>query len=101
MAPRQPKAGETYQFKGLLDVDDPEGTPKPLGRDSGALLPNTAVTVREVVPAEEPGAHNDSEDSVVIEWDRPAIMDDQSVGSVTQAMSISLERFPDWFERLS
>ena len=39
-------------------------------RAEAALLPGTLVTVREVVPAGVSGAHTDTEDAVVIEWEQ-------------------------------
>lgn len=61
MAPRKPKAGDEYVYVGSA----------PLGIDNGALLPGTTVTVREYVDAGEPGAHDDEEDAIVVEWDAP------------------------------
>lgn len=61
MPPRKPKAGDVYRYLG----------PAPLGIDAGALLPGTEVTVTAVVPADEAGAHDDSEDAVVISWEVP------------------------------
>lgn len=105
MAPRKPKAGDVYRYVGAT----------PLGIDAGALLPGTEVTVREVVEADEPGAHDGTEDAVVVEWEAPGTvvtdvaeepyteeLDDGSTrerrravptlayGTITRAMSIGL-----------
>lgn len=61
MPPRKPKAGDVYRYVGTT----------PLGIDAGALLPGTEVTVREVVEAGTPGAHDNTEDAVVVEWEAP------------------------------
>lgn len=70
MPTRKPKPGDRFRFVGAT----------PLGIDNGALLPGTIVTIRNlgtddkpvgVLPAEEPGAHDDTEDAVVIEWEAP------------------------------
>lgn len=59
MPKSSPKQGGTYTYEG-----------ERIGqRDDTALYPGTVVTVREVVPADVKGAHNDNEDAVVIEWE--------------------------------
>lgn len=45
MAPRKPQVGATYRFK------------KALGQGDGRIVAGQVVTVREVVPATEPGAN--------------------------------------------
>lgn len=47
---------------------------EPLGQGPGTLFPGTVVNVREVVPADEPGAHDDQEDAVVIEWEEEDVV---------------------------
>jgi hypothetical protein len=64
MPKRTPKAGDEYVYVGSV----------PIGIDAGALLPGTTVTVREVVDAGEPGAYDDTEDAVVVEWDAPGVV---------------------------
>lgn len=60
MPPTTPSPGQTFTYNG-----------EQLGqRIDAALLPGTVVTVREVVPAGTTGAHTDTEDSVVIEWEQ-------------------------------
>lgn len=70
MTPRKPQAGDRYRYVGEL----------PLGIDAGQLLPGAIVTIRNVgteekpagvLPADEPGAHDDTEDAVIIEWEAP------------------------------
>jgi hypothetical protein len=70
MTPRKPQAGDRYRYVGEL----------PLGVDAGQLLPGTIVTIRNVgseekplgvLPAGEKGAHDDTEDAVVVEWEAP------------------------------
>lgn len=61
MPARKPKPGGRYRYVGAI----------PLGVDAGQLLPGTVVTVREVVDADEIGAHDGNEDAVVIEWEAP------------------------------
>jgi hypothetical protein len=58
------------------------------------------VIVREVVSASTPGAHDDSSDAVVIEWEEPGLVRDEETGvtkrgSITRAMSVT-----DGFERV-
>lgn len=61
------------------------------------MKPGTVVTVREVVDADTPGAHDDSEDAVVIEWETPSLVTDENgdpqVGHVKRAMSFGVDRF--------
>jgi hypothetical protein len=52
-----PEAGDAYTYSAS----------EPLGNDPGSVAPGTRVTVREVVPADVQGAHDDSEDAVVVE----------------------------------
>jgi hypothetical protein len=57
--PNPPAVGATYTYSGETAI----------GVGPGSLAPGTPVRVREVVPADVPGAHDDTEDAVVIEWD--------------------------------
>lgn len=86
-----PKAGDTYR----LSADN-------LGDGPGAIYAGQSVTVREVVPANEAGAHDDTEDAVVIEWNEPGPVmgDDRKVrmGEVPRAVSVSLDQFATLFE---
>lgn len=82
----QPKAGGAFKYNGT----------DPIGSDSGALVPGTKVTVREIVPAGVKGAHDDTEDAAVIEWEAPALVQGENgaeVGYVTRAMSIGVASF--------
>lgn len=58
----RPKSGETYKL----------ATDEPLGNGPDAIKPGTTVTVREIVKADTPGAHDNSEDAVVVEAGRRA-----------------------------
>lgn len=84
--------GDRYTYSGKA----------PIGADAGALVPGTAVRIRETVPAGEPGAHDDSEDSIVIEWDAPALVQGENgveVGTAPRAMSIGAAQFGDLFTK--
>lgn len=86
----QPKVGGSFRYNG----------DEPIGVDAGALIPGTIVTVREIVPAGEPGAHDDTEDAAVIEWTSPGLVSDDegmSVAEVPRAMSVGVDAFPDLF----
>jgi hypothetical protein len=81
-----PKPGGAYVYRGT----------DPIGTDSLALTPGTHVKVREVVSAGEAGAHDDSEDSVVIEWESPALVQGENgmeLGTSPRAMSIGVAHF--------
>jgi hypothetical protein len=73
-----------------------------LGVGPGSLVEGQEVTVREIVPADEPGAHDNKEDAVVIEWDEPALVigDDGKpvAGTANRAMSVGVENFRELFE---
>lgn len=74
-----------------------------LGTGPGMLLPGQEVTVRETVPANESGAHDNSEDAVVVEWTEPGILIDPETGNMTRgevprAVSIGVSQFSDLFE---
>lgn len=86
MARRTVSEGAEYTYSGE----------NPIGADAGALVPGTKITVRETVLAGEKGAHNDTEDSVVILWDAPALVQGANgveVGYTERAMSISAVQF--------
>lgn len=97
--------GASYTFTGIPSEvpaptdDDPNATRTeyaPIGADANALFPGQVVTVRETVPAGEPGAHDDSEDAVVVEWtvpDRVRTEDGWGQGEATRAMSIGIDQF--------
>lgn len=85
-----PEAGDKYVYRG-------DG----IGIDAGRLAAGTSVTVREVVPADVPGAHDDSEDAVVIEWQSPTVVngeDGPELGFAIRAMSIGVDQFNEDFE---
>lgn len=92
MAKAKPKAAETYTFT----------AEQPIGVDSGALTAGTKVTVRETVAAAEKGAHDDSDECVVVEWESPALVQGPNgieVGTSPRAMSIGLTEFHDLFTK--
>lgn len=88
---RTPKAGDKFR----LAADN-------LGDGPGAIYAGQGVTVREFVPASESGAHDDTEDAVVIEWTEPGPVmgDDRKVtmGQVPRAVSVGAEQFATMFE---
>jgi hypothetical protein len=90
VAPRKPAEGDSFRLT------------EPVGQGTGALYPGQVVTVREVVPAKEPGAHDFSEDAVVVTWDEPApVLDDEgnyAQGTVARAWSCGLAEFRRIFE---
>ena len=89
-----PKAGETYTYSG----------DEPLGAGNSGLAPGTTVTVREVVKADEKGAHNGDEDAVVVTWMAPTIVrteDGNAVGDAERAVSIGTGEFGDVFTKES
>lgn len=61
MAKAKPKEGQRYRYSGEA----------PLGTDQGALLAGTEVEVLAVVPAGDTGAYDDTDESVVIQWEAP------------------------------
>lgn len=83
----KPQEGADFTYDGA----------EPIGVDSGALMPGTVVTVREVVAAKESGAHNHREDAAVIEWDAPALIrvdgGGVELGTSRRAMSVSVVDF--------
>lgn len=94
--PSKPQAGDRYVYTGE----------EPIGVDAGALLPGTVVTLRNVgtedepsavVKADEPGAHDDRSDAVVVVWEAPSIVigDDgkMKAGVTERAMSIPLTSY--------
>lgn len=92
MAKAKPQADQTYTYS----------AEEPVGVDAGALTPGTKVTIREVVAADEPGAHDASEDAVVVEWEAPALVQGENgveVGTSPRAMSIGLSQFHDLFTK--
>lgn len=108
--PQKITDGASYTFLGVPSEvpapsdSDPDATRierNPLGSDANALFPGQVVTVRETVPASEPGAHDDSEDAVVIEWEMPSLVrtdDGWGQGMAIRAMSIGVAQFDDQFE---
>lgn len=71
-----------------------------IGADAGALVPGSKVRVREQVAADEKGAHDGSEDCVVIVWDAPSLVQGENgveVGFAERAMSIGLSQFQSEF----
>ena len=86
----KPKAGDTYRL-----------TQEVLGDGPGSIYEGQVVTVRDVGPADVQGAHDDSEESVVIEWTEPGHVrgDDGKIrmGEVPRAVSIAASQFSDLF----
>lgn len=89
MANPKPKPGETYTYT----AEEPLGLPGSPAR----VLPGTVVTIRELVAADTAGAHDDSEDCVVVEIHEPQIgYDDASEPQVVynpRAYSVGLDTF--------
>lgn len=83
----KPKPGDTYRL----------ATDEPLGNGELAIPPGTLVTVREIVKAEDPGAHDDTEDAVVVEGEQYPIVLDRGNGPevayTARAWSVGLEAF--------
>lgn len=69
------------------------------------LPPGLIVTVREVVPADEPGAHDNTEEAVVFVYQEPAIVrggDGTLVaGSAERAFSVAVDRVGELFEEVA
>lgn len=84
-----PNPGDTYVYA----ADEPLGEPG----SPAAVQPGTVVTVREVVPADTPGAHDDSEDCVVLEIPVPYVANDDDgnpvIGYSSRAYSVGLDTF--------
>lgn len=84
------EAGERYTYTG-----------ETLGT-AGDLPTGTEIEVRELVPADVPGAHDDAEDAVVIEWTDKTVgigeNGEQVLVDRRRAMSVSEEFFSDNFE---
>jgi len=78
---------------------------EPFGTLPDGIRPGTEVTVRELVPAGEAGAHTDTEDSVVVEWEQADVAyDDQGAASLihrSRATSIAADVFGDLFEAVA
>lgn len=88
----KPEVGGTFSLTGGGIGDGP-----------GALYPGQVVTVREFVAADEPGAHDNTEDSVVVEWSEagPVLGDDGKVtrGETPRAVSVSAASFTELFTK--
>lgn len=88
-----PTKGSRYTFTGDT-----------IGNDAGRIVTNTVVTVREVVPAATTGAHDDSEDAVVVEWQEPALgVNDQGEPAIIEsprAWSVGTNVFSDLFKKV-
>lgn len=90
MATRKPAAGDTFTATDSL------------GDGPGIIYAGQKVTVREVVKAADPGAHDDSEDAVVVEWTEPGpVMGDDrrvTMGEVPRAVSVGVGEFSARFK---
>lgn len=92
-----PKPGDSVRFVGV-DVD---GQRVAVGNMPGRIDVGTVMVVREVVPASEPGAHDDSEDAVVLSFVTPEaiVVDGEAVlVDVLRAWSVGVSEFDDLFE---
>jgi hypothetical protein len=88
MPSAKPAAGGRYRYTGTELYGD--------------LAPDELVTVREVVPADEPGAHDNSEDAVVVEWEVPSRVRTENGwghGVVPRALSVGVSTFGDLFTK--
>jgi hypothetical protein len=86
----KPQAGQSYKLTG-----------ETIGTEPGAIKTGAVGKVREVVPAKEPGAHDDKEDAVVLEFSEPTlVMEDGApkVGEAIRAVSFGLDFFSENFE---
>ena len=84
MAARTPKSGDVYVL--LEDHGNGVGAPP--------IPAGSKLRVREVVPADEPGAHDDSEDAIVFEYGRAQVREidgEPSIVYVPQAFSLGVE----------
>ncbi len=92
MAKTKPEAGETYRLTGGV-----------IGNGPGLIYPNQIVKVREYVPADVPGAHNSSEDAVVVGWDEdgPVMGEDGTItrGASRRAYAVGVGAFADQFTK--
>ena len=88
----RPREGETYTLTG-----------EAIGVGPGSIASGTKMKVRELVPADVKGAHTDTEDAVVMEFEEPTLgVDDKGepvIGSVTRAVSFGLDFFADNFQK--
>lgn len=93
MARRNPRAGDRYRF-----------TAESIGNDNGRVVTGTIVTIREVVGADTIGAGDDRSDSVVVEWDAPALgtADDgtPTIIHAPRSWSVPADDFGDLFEKV-
>lgn len=77
-----------YVFIGL--PPNPGGTKRrQLGSDALAMHIGQRVTIVDRVPASEPGAHDDIDDSIVAEWGQ---------GDNVRRTSFAEADFAEWFE---
>lgn len=87
-----PKPGATFRLTSALGVGP------------GSLMEGQEVTVREVVDAEDPGAHDNTEDAVVVEWQEPSlVLGDEGrpvSGMANRAVSVSVDQFRELFEEV-
>ena len=90
-----PKSGDVYVYTGTETI----------GNGPGSIRPGQTFTVREVVDANQNGAHDDSEDAVVLEFDDPeptvGLTDDgePSVVHARRAWSVGVDQFNAEFEK--
>jgi DNA polymerase III alpha subunit (gram-positive type) len=83
------QAGSHYRVKQTIGETSP-------------LRAGTVVTVREVVPADVPGAHDNSGECVVVEWTELGIHEgtdwERTTGPVNRACAIPAHEFDTLFE---
>lgn len=86
----KPKPGDRYEYQGEV-----------FGGDLHAIQPGTVMQIREFVAAKTKGAHDDKEDSVVLELEEPSIVYQDGkpvVGSYQRAISFGEGFFKDNFK---
>jgi hypothetical protein len=85
------EVGTAYTYEGAA----------PIGRGNEGLPPGTQIEVRDIVPASMPGAHTLLEDSIVVVWQSPTIVNTANgneVGYVQRALSVSVVDFDANFQ---
>lgn len=89
----RPRPGDRFEF-----------VAESIGNDAGRIVTGTVVTVRETVKADTIGAHDDSADAVVVEWDAPALGTDDNgeptIVHAPRAWSVGADEFGDHFKKV-
>ncbi len=88
----KPQAGDSYELTG-----------ETIGNPPNEVKTGTVVTVREVVAADEAGAHDDTEDAVVVEYEVPTLGVDgdgePAVIQTARAFSVGVSQFGELFTK--